>query len=147
MGQSDPYVFLLRQATQKMYSNATKWGCADVEQILHWGLWVYFARSVQYSRMHHFGETDCFFFLKIWKSRLFCTFSWKVYTKKIKNICAIQETNCRICTQILLVHQESCMYHIQRSWNFDCYFRHYFCWEQILSKSETAYFAALFHKK
>ena len=57
--------------------------------------------SVQYSRMHHFGKN--WLFLKIWNGRLFCTFSWKVYTQKINNISEILETKCRMCTWIFLV--------------------------------------------
>ena len=41
-------------------------------------------------------------FFKIWNGTFFCTFSWKVYTQKINNICEIQET-VYMCTWTFLV--------------------------------------------
>ena len=56
------------------------------------GLWYFIAGSVQYSWMHHFGKSN-FFFLKLWHGRLFCIFSWLVYTQKINNFLKLKKQN------------------------------------------------------
>ena len=88
---------------------------------------LHIAGSVQYSHMHHFGKVD---FLKLWNSRIFCMFSWKVYTEKISNIFVkFKKQNVVYVDMSFPGLPRKVLYHTRSSENFGSYFRCHFCWE------------------
>ena len=53
--------------------------------------------------------------MQIWTGKLFCTFSYKNYTKRMISFYKIKETKYHMRTWIFLVRRESPMYHIRLS--------------------------------
>ena len=52
------------------------------------------------------------------KTTYFSAFFHKKYSKRTNNFDKIKETKCLMCTWNFLVHEESRIYHIRRSWAF-----------------------------